>query len=720
MKAHAETLKGDIHMFFLPDALSILTATHNWVAWRLENVQGRDKPAKIPYNPNTGERAKPNDNSTWSSFDNAKALADKFHGGLGFMFSDGCGYCGIDLDNVILSDGTLKPFAQDIVDALDSYTEISPSGNGLHILCTLKRPLSTFGSKRNNRALGAEIYDSAHYLTVTGNVYGDEKPIRDCTNILSEIYQKYWHSELNDNKVQVNSNASLPPDNLSDSELLERMFNSQHGLEIKRLYEGDITGYQSQSEAELALCNHLAFWTGHNASRIDSLFRRSGLMRPKWDEKHGNQTYGQMTIDKAINSASTRNVSTSKDKSPSQNQNSRTGRLEWVCDPKPYREWLQAHGHEHKTPASDNQNQQQPNEGTPQQDSYQSAQSENETIHIATFDEYVLNSFQSDVQNFKAFSEATTGFKNLDDDNVRLYPGLYAIGGVSSVGKTTFCSQLADNIAQRGGYVIFFSLEQSRFELASKGIARRVAQMTNSHYVTSLQIRNGFTDAYVKKAIDEYMNIAAHEVIVEGQYNISVSDIAHIVEQFVANTGERTTVFVDYLQVLNPDSAVNSTKDAIDFNVQALKRLSTQFNIPVFCISSFNRTNYLNIADFESFNGSGGIEFTADVVIALQFLAMNANVFDTQSKLQTKRKFVRKAKRENPRKIELLRLKNRFGESSSRYFFDYFAANELFVPYLVSDEEADDKVQAEFDAFDSQQENDAVNSKKSSKKDKRR
>lgn len=657
-------------MFFLPDALSILTATYNWVAWRLENVQGRDKPAKIPYNPNTGERAKPNDNSTWSSFDNAKALADKFHGGVGFMFSDGCGYCGIDLDNVILSDGTLKPFAQDIVDALDSYTEISPSGNGLHILCMSKKPLSVFGNRRKNPALGIEIYDDKRYLTVTGKVYGDEKPIRDCTNILSEIYQKYWHSESNDNKVQVNSNASLPPDNLSDSELLERMFNSQHGLEIKRLYEGDITSYQSQSEAELALCNHLAFWTGHNANRIDSLFRRSGLMRSKWDEKHGNMTYGQMTIDKAINSASERSFFSQQDKSY----------------------------------------------GSTSKNHSEAVYDANTDIQFHTLDEYVSNAFQNDVLNFKAFSNSTTGFKNLDDDNFRLYPGLYAIGGVSSVGKTTFCSQLADNIAQRGGYVIFFSLEQSRFELVSKGIARKVAQMTNSYYVTSLQIRNGFTDAYVKKAIDEYMNIAAHEVIIEGQYNISVSDITHIVEQFVANTEVRPAVFVDYLQVLNPNSAVNNSKDAIDFNVQALKRLSTQFNIPVFCISSFNRTNYLNIADFESFSGSGGIEFTADVVLALQLLAMNADVFDTQSKLQTKRKFIRAAKNSIPRKIELLCLKNRFGKSNSRYFFDYFAANERFVPYLVSAQEADDKVQAEIDAFDSQQKNEAINTKKSSKK----
>ena len=673
--------------FSLPDALSILTATHNWVAWRLENVQGRDKPVKMPYNPNTGERAKPNDNSTWSSFDMATALAKKFNGGIGFMFSEGCGYCGIDLDDVMLSDGTLKPFAKDIVDALNSYTEFSPSGKGLHILCMLKKPLSEFGTRRKNPELKIEIYDDKRYLTVTGNVYGDEKPIIDCTQILKDIYPRYWEIKQTkqDSRIQWDYNPkpyqdTLPPQQLTDSQLLERMFNSQHGHEIKQLYEGNIDGYQSQSEAELALCNHLAFWTDKDTGRIDSLFRHSGLMRTKWDEKHGNQTYGQMTIDKAINSASTRNVNVSWDNLPSQNQNNVTG---------------------HSTTVTDN-----------------SENTHSEIIQVASFDAYLKNNFQSDIQNFTAFSECTTGFKNLDDDNVRLYPGLYTIGGVSSVGKTTFCSQLADNIAKRGGFVIYFTLEQSKFELASKGITRIIRQQTSSEYVTSLRIRNGFTDAYVQRAMQEYMNIAAHEVILDGQFNFSVLDIARIVEQFITNTGERPAVFVDYLQTIKPADINIGTKEAVDFNVQTLKKLSNNFNLPVFVISSFNRTNYLNIADFEAFKESGSIEYTADVVLALQLLAMNADIFDKQSNLQTKRKFVRAAKKANPRKIELLCLKNRFGKANERYFFNYYPASEFFEPYLITEDEADDKVQADFDAFNSQQEYEAISSKKSSKKKK--
>ena len=677
-------------MLVLPDELAVLTATRNWVAWRLENATGRDKPVKMPYNPNTGGKAKPNDKTTWSSFKAAATLAEKFNGGVGFMFTLGCGYVGIDLDNVILSDGSLKPFAKDIIDALNSYTEISPSGKGLHILCMLNKPLSDFGEHKKNTELGIEIYDNGRYFTVTGNVYGETKPIRDCTAILKEIYSRYWEQKQTKKDSIIdwvynpkNYQDTLPPQQLTDSQLLERMFDSQHGHEIRRLYEGDITGYPSQSEAELALCNHLAFWTGHDEGRIDSLFRHSGLMRPKWDETHGNQTYGQMTIVRAINSASVRNVNALQDSSPSKTQNSNSGH-------------------------SNNPN------GNSEK---QTAQNISD-IQVATFDEYVMNAFHTDIQNFKAFSECTTGFKNLDDDNVRLYPGLYAIGGVSSVGKTTFCSQLMDNIAQRGGYAIYFTLEQTKFELASKGIARMIRQQTNSTYVTSLKIRNGFTDAYVQRAMQEYMNITAHEVIIDGQFNISVSDIARLVEQFVTNTGEKPTVFVDYLQTLRPADNSLATKEAIDFNVQSLKSLSNIFNIPVFVISSFNRTNYLNIADFESFKESGGIEYTADVVLALQLLAMNADVFDSQSKLQTKRKFVRSAKNAKPRKIELLCLKNRFGKSSSRYFFDYYPANEYFAPYLVTEDEADDCVQREFETFKPKNDDDSSNSrlKKSSKK----
>lgn len=671
-------------MFVLPDELAILTATHNWVAWRFENVTGRDKPVKMPYNPNTGERAKSNDKNSWSSFASASALADKLNGGIGFMFALGCGYVGIDLDNVILSDGTLKPFAKDIVDTLNSYTEISPSGKGLHILCMLNKPLSQFGARRKNTELGCEIYDNERYLTVTGNVYGEPKPITDCTDILNDIYLRYWQINQNkkDSRVDWVYNPkdyhdTSQPQQLTDSQLLERMFDSQHGYDVKRLFEGDITGYPSQSEAELALCNHLAFWTEHDTGRIDALFRQSGLMRPKWDEKHGNLTYGQMTIVKAINSASIRNVNVSQGNSPSKTQNSNSGHSDGI------------NGN------SENHTEQ-----------------NNSDIQIATFDEYVKNAFHNDIQNFKAFSECTTGFKNLDDDNIRLYPGLYAVGGVSSVGKTTFCCQLADNIAARNGYVIYFTLEQTKFELASKGIARMVRQQTNSTHVTSLKIRNGFSDTYVQRAMQEYMNIAKHEVIIDGQFDISVLDITRTVEKFISDTGDAPTVFVDYLQALKPNDNNTATKEAIDFNVQFLKRLANSFNIPVFVISSFNRTNYLNIADFESFKESGSIEYTADVVLALQLLAMNADIFDSQSKLQTKRKFVRKAKSSIPRKVELVCLKNRFGKSNARYFFDYYAANEFFTPYLVSEDEADDAIQREFDAFNPEHDSEKKTPKK--------
>ena len=161
-------------------------------------------------------------------------------------------------------------------------------------------------------------------------------------------------------------------------------------------------------------------------------------------------------------------------------------------------------------------------------------------------------------------------------------------------------------------------------------------------------------------------------------------------------------MFIDYLQIIAPATSKATTKEAIDANVHALKTLQRTHGLVMFVISSFNRTNYLNIADFESFKESGLIEYSADVVWALQLLAMNAQIFDQQNKLQSKRNFVHNAKNSEPRKIELLCLKNRYGRSYARYFFDYFPKFDLFSPYDVTPEQADSEVQEAFDAFDAE------------------
>lgn len=287
----------------------------------------------------------------------------------------------------------------------------------------------------------------------------------------------------------------------------------------------------------------------------------------------------------------------------------------------------------------------------------------------------------AEIDQFK--DDISTGYSNLDKLAGGLYAGLYCLGAISSLGKTSFAAQMADQIAAAGNDVIFFSLEQSRLELVSKSIARRTARSGNP--VTNLSIRKGYLPPHVLAAAEQYKAEVGDRVsIIEGNFGCDVSFIGDYVRQYIRRTKTRPVVFVDYLQILQGmanGGKSASTKETVDITVTELKRLSREMNIPVVVISSLNRSNYLAPVDFESFKESGGIEYTCDVVWGLQLECMNEEIFDSDrnSKVKAKRDAVKKAKAENPRKIELSCLKNRFGTASFSCYFDYYPANDLFV-----------------------------------------
>jgi primase-polymerase (primpol)-like protein len=87
---------------------------------------------------------------------------------------------------------------------------------------------------------------------------------------------------------------------LDDRLILEKAMRAANGARFAALYSGDIAGYSSHSEADMALTSYLAFWCGGNPVQVDRLFRESGLFREKWDEKHGVRTYGEMTLAKVL------------------------------------------------------------------------------------------------------------------------------------------------------------------------------------------------------------------------------------------------------------------------------------------------------------------------------------------------------------------------------------------------------------------------------------
>ncbi len=284
-------------------------------------------PNKMPLSPWLGPDgslppAKADDFTTWGTYDQAlHAIRSYGAVGLGFEFADGI--CGVDIDHCI-DDGDLNDFAKEIIDRLESYTEISPSGTGVHILCRGKLPNR---DGRKNPMLHLEMYDSARYFTVTGNVLCDQDgivyPLRECTGELDEIHQKYLtRSEMKQTRLgEALGNAPEPAGSsdparavrqdsgenvrdLSDQEILEIAFRSRNGDEMRRLYNGDWNGskYPSQSEADFAFAGHLAFWFNCDLDRMDRVFRESKLFRKKWDRSvGGGMTYGQYTLTHAAN-----------------------------------------------------------------------------------------------------------------------------------------------------------------------------------------------------------------------------------------------------------------------------------------------------------------------------------------------------------------------------------------------------------------------------------
>lgn len=296
---------------------------------------------------------------------------------------------------------------------------------------------------------------------------------------------------------------------------------------------------------------------------------------------------------------------------------------------------------------------------------------------------YIDHFMKADIEKFNG-SKSNTGFELLDQKAGGLYSGLYVLAALSSLGKTSFALQLADQLAAAGTDVIFFSLEQSKLELISKSLARITAQEDRATAINSLAIRGGYYEKRVQAAAAEYMQkIGERFTIIEGNFNCDISFIGDYTRRYIQKTQARPVVFVDYLQILQPTEepgkARQTVREAIDNSVTTLKRLSRELDITIILISSVNRGNYLTPIDFESLKESGGIEYTADVVWGLQLQCLNDDIFNQANKIKEKRDIIRTNKKAEPRQIELVCLKNRYGIASFSCYFDYYAANDLFV-----------------------------------------
>ena len=292
-----------------PDLIPLpLRSLQQWVLWRAEDRGG--KTTKIPYTA-LGDPASVSDPGTWCSFDAAAQVASQFSG-IGFVLVDGGGLACIDVDHAISPEGVVSPWALDLVEEFDSFTELSPSGSGLHIWFQISESLPgrKFSAKRLREAgfdaadsEALEVYTQGRYLTVTGIPFQRYRPLRNCDTELRALLQRFSQPATQSAQhppCVVDSSRDVTDDYSDDYSILGKAFESKKGHEIRALWNGSIPAGQTHSEADLSLCSHLAFWLDRDPARIDSMFRRSGLMRAKWDTRRGSTTYGDMTVKTAI------------------------------------------------------------------------------------------------------------------------------------------------------------------------------------------------------------------------------------------------------------------------------------------------------------------------------------------------------------------------------------------------------------------------------------
>jgi replicative DNA helicase len=327
----------------------------------------------------------------------------------------------------------------------------------------------------------------------------------------------------------------------------------------------------------------------------------------------------------------------------------------------------------------------------------------------------------------RIFTEAQTsmiktGFCSLDE---KLGGGLrngrlYGLGGITSLGKTTLALNIAENIAteikdekgniaKAGRDVLIFSLEMARAELLAKNISRRTFEAAikeNPNDIENLTDDGGkniikewgekavsLIDLYnsnystkedkIAEIKEKYMEETAPRLnIMEGVGNITVDTVRLAVETFIEKNRPKLqpVIIIDFLQILSPLNERATDKQIVDRNISELKRLTRDLDVAVVAISSFNRQNYAEEVSFESFKESGSVEYSVDVLIGLQLWIKERKLSsNNEDNKRVKREAIDKAKKKNPREIELVILKNRIYKTGQSVFFKYFPAFDYFT-----------------------------------------
>ncbi|WP_432721536.1 DnaB-like helicase C-terminal domain-containing protein [Staphylococcus shinii] len=647
----------------IPDEMKNIPQWFMWIARDHNRADG--KLAKYPTDIN-GKAIKWQDKANLYTFDEVKQAYEQAQGkfaGVSFNVA-GSNMTIIDLDT---TDGSYKDIEAKFLNA--GYVETSVSGRGAHVIFKGTPPHSLKDTKNLYDANGdkIELFHSSGYIAITGNTIDNHNRID--TPAITEQFMDYLAENYAPSESHTESHTeqsfnldSFVPPRLNTADVVSMWLNTHNPkLQGRDVYKKDLwhmadealEAYNSdRSECLYALINELAYFMWDNPKGLYDLITNN----PYWaDYLHDRRTQATIgDIKKAINNRK------------------KSGRIR---DGQPTAEEdfapfiAERHTESTQEPTQDK------------------------------IDKYKQYNAKANIEALRGLIEynaktppVSTGFPALDEVfDGGLYEGLYVIGAMSSLGKTTFIQQMADQIAQQGHDILFISLEMSRTDLMSKSISRETFLHTKQYKLdeSNAKTSRGILDGSryykddergirgynmqeketIEAGIERYSEYAGNIYIVEGGNGVTYENVQAKVKEHEKATGKTPVVIVDYLQLLEPTDVRATDKKNTDDAVKGLKKIVHDHHTPIFAISSVARNKYDQPLGMDAYKESGAIEYTSEVLLVLDFKEM---VVDSKSCN------VNFEKKKTPRDVTITILKNRTGQTGHRVDYKYYPAYNMF------------------------------------------
>lgn len=591
-------------------------------------------------------KTKPNQKETFRTFEETMKLKKDYEGiGIGIFDS----FCGIDIDHCINDKGEMTDLAKQIIKKINSYTEKSLSGTGIHIIfkCNNQKQFDSmkYYTKMNEKQLnengftgtgGLELYQGNfdnRYLTLTGNILINDLKTIDSSTI-EEIVAEYMKKPqiMSKNVERKTSSRNFQ----EDIQFLN--IGLTQGTKLIELWNSTPSGSGgNESETDLQLLCQLAYWTNCNETLMKQSFEESPYFQRKDDyhqKKWYRDDYSSGTIEKAIASVNTT-----------------------------ARENNEIFQEQQKEKEAERMKQEQ----AKQEQLNQEQQKQNDEIKELIENKNAMNIMSSFFETIDSgiYKPCSTGFKKLDEktNGGISNQSIVILGGGTSVGKTTFTLNLISNFAKTRP-IVYFTLEMSEEQILSK-IYSHLAYKTGGMEISSTSIlqsydKNKMTEYQKGKLIEEIQKHSElKNIIVRFPSSSNIDFLMTEIEAITTKLKESgqtepPIIVIDYLQFIQGETREDS--QALIKRIQRLlKKYAIEENTIVFLLSANSReANRQKQSSIDSGRDTSDIEYTSDYNLQLNFTEWEHKI-NTKATLE---ELVRK----NPKEMTLTIHKQRFGE----------------------------------------------------------